>query len=158
MEAAAFFHADVIAFEHLDRTGRIRGSKKQRLHMWKTAYVQAMVESRVHRAGMRVSRVCAWNTSRLAFDGSGRVRRGKESDRTGGNYSLCEFTTGKMYHCDLNASYNIGARYFVREITKSLPEKERLALEAKVPEAARRSTCTLSTLINLHAVLAAEAA
>ena len=158
MEAAAFFHADVIAFEHLDRTGRIRGSKKQRLHMWKTAYVQAMVESRAHRAGMRVSRVCAWNTSRLAFDGSGRVKRGKESDRTGGNYSLCEFTTGKMYHCDLNASYNIGARYFVREITKSLPEKERLALEAKVPEAARRSTCTLSTLISLHAVLAAKAA
>ena len=158
IETAVYFHADVIVFEHLDRTGKKRGSEKQRLHMWKTAYVQAMAESRAHRAGMRVSRVCAWNTSRLAFDGSGRVKRGKESGHTGGNYSICEFATGKLYNCDLNASYNIGARYFIREMIKSLPEKERLALEAKVPEAARRSTCTLSTLISLHAVSAAEAA
>ena len=107
---------------------------------------------------MRVSWICAWNTSRLAYDGSGKVKRGKETERTAGNYSICEFTTGKIYHCDLNASYNIGARYYIREIIKSLPERERLALEAKVPAAARRSTCTLSTLINLHAVLAAEAA
>ena len=158
MEAAAAFHADVIVFEHLDRAGRKCGSKKQRLHMWKTAFVQAMVEGKAHRAGLHISRVCAWNTSRLAFDGSGRVKRGRESKRTNGSYSLCEFTSGKLYNCDLNASYNIGARYFIREITKSLPERARLALEAKVPEAARRSTCTLSTLISLHAALAAEAA
>ena len=158
METASAYRADVIVFEHLDRTGRKRGSKKQRLHMWKTSYVQAMVESKAHRAGMRVSRVCAWGTSRLAFDGTGRVKRGRESERTDKNHSLCEFTSGKLYNCDLNASYNIGARYFIREITKSLPERERLALEAKVPEAARRSTCTLSTLISLHAALAAEAA
>jgi len=158
METAAVLHADVIVFEHLDRKGKKRGTKRQRLHMWKSAYVQNMVEGRAHRAGLRVSRICAWGTSRLAYDGSGYVKRGKESGRTGGSYSLCEFSTGKVYNCDLNASYNTGARYFIREITKSLPERERLALEAKVPEAARRSTCTLSTLINLHAVLAAEAA
>ena len=158
METAVMYHADVIVFEHLDRTGRKRGSKRQRLHMWKAAYVQAMVEGKAHRAGMRISRVCAWGTSRLAFDGSGRVKRGKESERTGRNYSLCEFAGGKLYHCDLNAGYNIGARYFIREITKSLPERERLALEAKVPEAARRSTCTLSTLISICAEQAAMAA
>ena len=158
METAAEFHADVIVFEHLDRKGKKRGTKRQRLHMWKSAYVQSMVESKAHRAGLRVSRICAWGTSRLAYDGSGNVKRGRESERTGGCYSLCEFPTGKVYNCDLNASYNIGARYYIREITKSLPERERLALEAKVPEAARRSTCTLSTLISLHAVLAAEAA
>ena len=155
METAALFGADVIVFEHLDRKGKKRGSKKQRLHMWKTAYVQKMVEGKAHRNGLRVSRVCAWNTSRLAYDGSGRVKRGKESEHTNGSYSLCEFATGKVYNCDLNASYNIGARYFIREITKSLSERARLALEAKVPEAARRSTCTLSTLISLHAGLAA---
>lgn len=155
-EAAAYYHADVIVFEHLDRTGKKRGSKKERLHMWKTAYIQSMTEIRAHLAGIRVSRVCAWNTSRLAYDGSGRVKRGRESDRTDGRYSLCEFTSGKLYNCDLNASYNIGSRYFIREILKSLPEKERLALEAKVPEAARRSTCTLSTLISLHAVRAVK--
>ena len=158
MEAAASFHADVIVFEHLDRAGRKRGSKRQRLHMWKADYVQNMVESKAHRLGRRVSRICAWNTSRLAYDGSGKVKRGKESERTNGSYSVCEFPTGKVYNCDLNASYNIGARYFIREILKSLPERERLAAEAKVPASARRSTCTLSTLINLHAVLAAQAA
>jgi len=36
---------------------------------------------------------------------------------------------------------------------KSLPVRERLALEAKVPQAAKRSTCTLSTLISLNAEL-----
>ena len=158
MDTAASFHADVIVFEHLDKNGRKSGSKKQRLHMWKAEYVQNMVESKSHRKGMRISRICAWKTSRLAYDGSGEVKRGKESERTNGSYSICEFTTGKLYNCDLNASYNIGARYFIREILKSLPERERLAAEAKVPPAARRSTCTLSTLIDLHAVLAVQAA
>ena len=155
METAAAMHADVIVFEHLDKTGRKTEKGKQRLHLWKAEYVQRMVENKAHRQGMRVSRVCAWNTSRLAYDGSGKVKRGKESERTKGSYSLCEFATGKLYHCDLNASYNIGARYFIREIFKSLPERERLAAEAKVLPTARRSTCTLSTLIDLHAVLAA---
>ena len=158
METAASFHADVIVFEHLEKNGRKSGSKKQRLHMWKAEYVQNMVESKAHRQGMRISRICAWKTSRLAYDGSGEVKRGKESERANGSYSICEFKTGKLYNCDRNASYNIGARYFIREILKSLPERERLAAEAKVPPAARRSTCTLSTLIDLHAVLAAQAA
>ena len=36
-------------------------------------------------------------------------------------YDMCLFTTGKMYNCDLNASYNIGARYFLRAMLKDLP-------------------------------------
>ncbi len=155
MDCAERFHADVIVFEHLERRGRKRASGKQRIHMWRAEYVQSMVENKAHRLGLRISRVNAWGTSRLAFDGSGRVKRGKESDKTGGSYSICEFATGKVYNCDLNASYNIGARYFIREITKSLPERERLAAEAKAPQLARRSTCTLSTLIDLYAELAA---
>ena len=154
MECADRFHADVIVMEHLDMTGKKRRSKKQRLHLWRYAYVQAMVESKAHRQGLHISRICAWGTSSLAFDGSGKVKRGKESEKTGGNHSLCEFATGKVYNCDLNASYNIGARYFIREIIKSLPETERLAAEAKDPLLAKRSTCTLSTLINLNAELA----
>ena len=154
-DTAIKYNADVIVMEHLNTQGRIRGSKKQHLHLWKSQYVQAMVTQKAHRNGIRIAHVCAWNTSRLAFDGSGRVLRGKESDRTDHNYSLCEFTTGKLYHCDLNASYNIGARYFVREITKSLSATMRLRLEAKVPSACKRSTATLSTLISLNAVLAA---
>ncbi|MBO4378807.1 MAG: transposase, partial [Clostridia bacterium] len=68
---------------------------------------------------------------------------------------ICRFSTGKIYNCDLNASYNIGARYFIREILKTLPATEGLGIPAKVPECTRRSTCTLSTLRNLNAVLAA---
>lgn len=121
----------------------------------KAKAVQAMVEGKAHRLGMRLSRVCAWNTSRLAFDGSGEVKRGKDSEKTGGNYSLCEFPNGKVYHCDLSASYNIGARYFIRELLKSVTVMRRLQLEAKVPSVCRRSTCTLSDLISLDAALSA---
>ena len=96
-------------------------------------------------------------SSRLAFDGSGRVKRGKESEKTADNYSICEFSTGKIYNCDLNASYNIGARYFIREILKSLPVTAEQRLEAKDPSVSKRSTCTLSTLINLRPALTAAA-
>ena len=119
--------------------------------MWRSNYVQSIVETKAHRLGIRISRVCAWGTSSLAFDGSGRVLRGRDAGL--GSYSLCRFENDKVYNCDLSASYNIGSRYYVREILKSLPARERLALEAKVPQAAKRSTCTLSTLINLDAEL-----
>ena len=114
-----------------------------------------MVTDKAHQLGIRISRICAWGTSRLAFDGSGRILRGKESTKTAGNYSLCEFQTGKVYHCDLNASYNIGTRYFIREILKPLPATVKQDIGAKVPRCLKRSTCTLSDLISLAAVLAA---
>ena len=156
MDIAVLYNADVIVFEHLDLSGKKRGSKKQRLHMWRSRYVQSMVTDKAHRLGMRVSHVCAWGTSKYAFDGSGTVLRGKDADLP--TYSLCRFQNGKVYNCDLSASYNIGSRYFIREILKSLPERERLALEAKVPGVAKRSTCTFSTLISLNAELIAPAA
>ena len=157
VKTAVLYNVDVIVMEHLDIRGRKRGSRKQRLHHWRAMYVQRMVAQKAHRGRIRVSTVCAWNTSRLAFDGSGRVKRGKESEKTADNYSICEFSTGKIYNCDLNASYNIGARYFIRELLKSLPETEEQRLEAKDPSVSRRSTCTLSTLINLSAALTAAA-
>ena len=153
METALQYGVDVIVFEYLNISRRKCGSKKQRLHLWRAQYVQSMVSDKAHRAGIRISRVNAWGTSRYAFDGSGKVLRGKESLETQGSYSLCKFTTGKLYNCDLNATYNIGARYFIREITKSLPVTERLALEAKVPPIARRSTCTWSDLIAAQRIL-----
>ena len=153
VDMAIKYNADVIVFEHLDASGKKCGSKKQRLHMWRCQYVQAMVADKAHRLHMHVSHVCAWNTSRLAYDGSGRASRGKEAGFT--SYSICRFPSGKIYNCDLGASYNIGARYFIREIVKSLPETAWLAARAKVPELARRSTCTLSSLIRLNAALAA---
>ncbi len=153
VDTAILWSADVIVFEHLDLEGKKHGGKKQKLHHWKAQYVQRMVTDKAHRLGMRISRICAWGTSKLAYDGSGPVERGID-----GNYSLCRFQTGKVYNCDLSAAYNIGARYFIREILKSLPETARLGIEAKVPQCAKRTTCTFSTLLSLHAVLAAEAA
>ena len=147
IECALEYHADVIVFEHLDMKGKKQGSKRQRLQLWRKQAVQAMVTHKAHREGIRISRVNPKYTSALAFDGSGFVHRHKN------NYSLCTFQTGKAYHTDLNAAYNLGARYYVREIIKSLPERDRLEIQAKVPELSKRSTCTLSSLINLNVVL-----
>ena len=64
-----------------------------------------------------------------------------------------EYAGGKRYNCDLSASYNIGARYFIREILKSVDENQRRDILAKVPEGSHRSTCTLDSLIRLRAAL-----
>ena len=154
MDVAVLYNADTIVFEHLDRKGKLKGSKKQRLHMWRCKEVQAIVTNKAHRLGTHVSHICAWGTSKLAYDGSGFVARGREGGFN--TYELCKFTNGKVYNCDLSASYNIGARYFIRELLKSVPEKARLRIEAKVPQCSKRSTCTLSTLVNLNTVLASE--
>jgi len=49
----------------------------------------------------------------------------------------------------LSASYNIGARYFIREILKPLPATERSLLEAKVPAVKRRTSCVYADLRDL---------
>ena len=125
--------------------GKKSGSKKQKLHLWKVREVQKLVTGKAHRNGIRISTVNAWKTSKLAFDGSGEV------ERDGDNYSLCTFQSGKRYHADLNAAYNIAARYFIRAICKSVSEEIRLSISAKVPKCDKRSTCTLSDLRELYA-------
>lgn len=151
MDIAVLYNTDVIVFEHLDKNGKVRGSKKQKLKMWRSQEVQSIVTNKAHRLSMRISRVCAWGTSKFAYDGSGRVLRGKDGGF--GTYELCKFPNGKIYNCDLSASYNIGARYFIREILKSVDASSRLGIEAKVPQCTKRSTCTFSTLISLNAEL-----
>ncbi len=153
IDTAILYNVDVIVMEHLDLGKKKRGSKKQKLALWRAKYVQAMVTHKAHHNRIRISHINAWGTSRLAFDGSGKVLRGRESEKTGNNYSLCEFKTGKVYNCDLNATYNIGARYFVRGLLKTLPATEEQRIRAKVPGCDKRSTCTLSTLISLCGVL-----
>ena len=137
-------HADVIVFEYLEMNGKISGSKRQKLQLWRKRDIQKRCEHQAHRKGMRISRICAWNTSRLAYDGSGIVLRDWR------NHSLCAFQTGKRYNCDLSASYNIGARYFIRELLKPLPATERSLLEAKVPPVKRRTSCVYADLRKLH--------
>lgn len=137
-------------FEHLDTKGKKRGSKKQKLQMWKKNTLQKIVEHKAHKNGIRVSHICAWGTSRLAYDGSGKVLRGKEANL--GTYELCKFPNGKIYNCDLSASYNIGARYFIREIQKILPAKVWSDIVAKVPECQKRTQCTYNTLLEINRV------
>ena len=145
--------ADVIVCEYLNFSKNKKiGSKSQQLHMWKCRTIINKLEHNAHKYKMRFSRVNAKNTSALAYDGSGKVKRNDK------NASLCIFPSGitpkgrisyakgKQYNCDLNASYNIGARYFIREILKSASEKKLSQLQAKAPEIVRRTQCTLSTL------------
>jgi putative transposase len=148
---AKVYNADVIVFEYLDKMKTPKGfygAKKLRfkLRYWRKTAIQKKVEEMAHYEGMRIRRINPRNTSALAFDGSGKVERSARKD-------LCTFTTGKSYHSDLNASYNIGARYFLKEYQKTTSEKKWLSLKAKVPELAKRTSQTLSSLITLHTVL-----
>ena len=113
-------HAHCIVFEHLDVRGKKHGGRREKIHHWKCQEVQAIVERKAHQRGIRISHICAWGTSKLAFDGTGTVTRGEYflHGKQYYNYSICVFPTGKIYHADLNAAYNIGARYFLREYHK----------------------------------------
>lgn len=71
-------NAKVIVFEHLhfkkkkDDKKKKLGSKRQ---YWTKYRIQEIVKNKAHSMGIRFSRVNARNTSALAFDGSGYVRR-----------------------------------------------------------------------------------
>ena len=137
---------DVFVLEFLEFKGK---NAVKRAHFWRYKRIYSVLGMIAHRHGLRISRVLARNTSKLAFDGSGIVKRGsKVSEDT--PYSIVQFSSGKFYNADLNASYNIGARYWIRHILKPVSETKRLELEAKVPQVAKRSTCTLSHLIRLR--------
>ena len=140
-------NAKVIVFEKL-ASGKVRGSYAMRIHMWRKRAIQERVKEMASRHGIRVSYVCAWNTSKYAYDGSGEVFRHSY------NHSICLFKNGKEYNCDLSASKNIGARFFLRYYEKSIPEKLWSDCSAKVPNLSVRTMRTLSTLISLNAELA----
>lgn len=137
---------DIFVLEYLDFKGK---NAVKRAHFWRYKRIYKVLTQKAHQHGLRIARVNARNTSRLAFDGSGKVKRGsKVSKET--PYSIIQFSNGKIYNADLNAAYNIGARYWIRHHLKPVPETERLVLEAKVPQVTKRSTCTLSHLVSLR--------
>ena len=141
---------DAFVLEHLDFKGK---NAVKRTHFWRYKRIYKVLCHKAHQHGLRVARVNARNTSRLAFDGSGWSKRGFEITPDT-PYAIMQFSTGKIYNADLNASYNIGARYLIKHLLKTVTATQRLALEAKVPQVAKRSTCTLSHLINLRSELA----
>ena len=141
---------DAFVLEYLDFKGK---NTVKRAHFWRYKRIYKVLRHKAHQHGLRVARVNARNTSRLAFNGSGWSKRGREITPDT-PYALMQFSTGKIYNADLNASYNIGARYLIKHLLKTVTATQRLALEAKVPQVAKRSTCTLSHLINLRSELA----
>jgi IS605 OrfB family transposase len=145
------YGASCIVFEHLGKMPKFKGKKNKRLRMQKQLWIYRRIQNKVydkaHFLGIRVRHVNPRNTSALAYDGSGRVTRNAK------NHSICTFKNGKQYNCDLSASYNIGARYFINEILQSSTTKKRSELEAKVPEVLVRTNCVLSTLISVAKAL-----
>ena len=91
MDTAVYCSAHVIVMEKLVLKGRKHGPKKQGLHYRRAQYVQRRVEDKAHRNGQRVSRGCAGNTSKLAFDGSGAATRAEK------NHSFCTFRNEKAF-------------------------------------------------------------
>ena len=89
------------------KAGRKRSPMKARFHRWCHRMLVERIQSKAQEAGLRSVLVYARGTSSQAFDGSGPVKR------DAGSYSLCTFSTGKRYHADLNAAYNIAARGLV---------------------------------------------
>lgn len=169
IDLAIEYSCHVIVMENLADIGKgkMRGkAMRERCRLWRCRYVSRRVEAKAHEWGLRVSRVCAWNTSRLAFDGSGRVRRGGEiSPREGCpdfQYAWVEFRTGKLYSADLNAALNIGARYLVRVLDDFLFKSTAVTwwsrARVNISGVVRRSTCTLVDLINLWKALDGESA
>ena len=143
-DIAVLYNVDCIAFEHLDKSGKTKGgSKRARIHYWRANDVQRRVETMAHRAGMRISRICAWGTSKLAFDGSGKVIR------SSANYSICAFPSGKQYNCDISASLNIGARFFLRLYAED-PD-----VKAVIPATPQRTYHTLLSVIEKGSLMAA---
>ena len=105
------FDCQAIVVEQLKgwrpKAGRKRSPMKAKFHRWFHRMLVNRVESKAKEQGLRFLAVYPRGTSSQAFDGSGLVRRDSK------NYSLCTFASGKRYHADLNAAYNIAARGLV---------------------------------------------
>ena len=87
---------------------------------------------------IQIVSVYARGTSSFAYDGSGRVRRDND------NYAVSRFQNGKIYHADLNASYNIAARHIAYKL--KLASKYGKLLTSKRTSGKPRNWATLSSL------------
>ena len=134
------YGVDVIVFENLrHKFKRAKRSFRARLHRWRKIAIYNKAYEMAHRNGIRVSTVNPNGTSKYAYDGSGLVERDND------NYSICKFVSGKTYNCDLSASYNIAARYYIRETLKPLDANSRSELETKASLALSGTKLTYNT-------------
>ncbi|MGL5875246.1 MAG: IS200/IS605 family accessory protein TnpB-related protein [Xenococcaceae cyanobacterium] len=105
---AQHYSADAIVFENLKgwkpKGGKKRSNLKQKFHGWLKSLIVELTQRKWAECGGKTITIVAAYTSKLAYDGSGQVKRDKK------NYALATFSNGKKYNCDLNGSYNIAAR------------------------------------------------
>ena len=142
--------AEVIVFENLKgwrpKGGAKRSNLRQKFHGWLHRLIVRQTEQKAEERHLRVGSVYARGTSSWAFDGSGRVVR----DRF--NFGRCRFQSGKEYDCDLSASYNIAARWIVRNDISPAGGKTgwltrgRRTGETNAPTVRPRTPVTLSSL------------
>jgi IS605 OrfB family transposase len=118
---------------------------KQKFHLWCHRQIVLLIKQRWAELGGTVKEVNPKYTSAYGFDGSGRVKRSKQ------NYSLARFSTGKQYNADLNAAYNIGARYwYCLEVGDKTFSR---VFDSKSSDGTLRTPVTLGTLTRLKGVL-----
>jgi len=120
---AQAYSADAIVFEDLKgwkpKGGKKRSNLKQRFHGWLKSLIVELTQRKWAELGGKTVTVIAAYTSKLAYDGSGLVKRDKQ------NYALATFSSGKKYNCDLNGSYNIAARGWQKLDSRKDYEKRR---------------------------------
>ena len=112
VEIAKAYNSCAIVFENLKgwkpRGGRKGSTLRQRFHGWLKAKIRALTEMKWRESGGKVIDIVAAYTSKLAYDGSGLVKRNRS------NYAICRFANGKIYHSDLNGSQNVAARGIIK--------------------------------------------
>ncbi len=108
VQIAEEFNSEAIVFENLKgwkpKGGRKRSNLRQRFHGWLKGKIREYTEMKWAELGGQVIEVVAAYTSKLAYDGSGTVKRNSK------NYALATFSSGKRFNADLNGAYNIAAR------------------------------------------------
>lgn len=145
-------NASVIVLENLKhfrpKAGRKKSTLRQRFHGWLHCQLVERISLRAEE-GLSIWTVHPAGTSKYAYDGSGRVSRAKD------NAALAIFSSGKTYNADLNAAYNIGARYWYFKLTHG---NKRGPVPGKSSRLGSRTPITLSSLWQLANDVELEAA
>jgi IS605 OrfB family transposase len=145
--------AQAIVLEHLQGyrpcAGRKGSTLRQRFHGWLHRLLAQRVLERAEEAGLLVTFVNQAGTSEYAYDGSGKVKRDPR------NWSWVRFATGKRYNADLNACYNIAARFFAKVLGLT-GRKAQACARGKSSATQPRIPVTLSTLWQHAQAIVAE--
>ena len=140
VKIAKQYEIKYIVFEHLKgwrpKGGKKRSTLKQRFHGWLHRRIVNLTEMKWSELGGSVAFVYPRGTSSYAYDGSGKLKRSSV------NYEIAMFTSGKQYNCDLSASYNIGARFIHKLMSRNGSQDKKGQNSCLSP----RSRVTLSTL------------